>query len=172
LHDFDCVDLTKFREKLSQFPGTLSTSIIRANEDVQFIKSKFAWEFWLASGKEAVKIIARAKLAQVNFRMILLATAYSQVFCPFFPYICFFSFVSWSKKRLAEKALRPLNRLLKMMTRAIREKRIRAVAATMAVMVTELLGTKGTLRRLTSWAKCFAELFASSRLLLYICTFT
>jgi hypothetical protein len=94
LHDFDCADLTKFREKLSQFPGTLSTSIIRANEDVQFIKSKFAWEFWLASGKEAVKIIARAKLAQVNFRMILLATAYSQVFCPFFPYICFFSFVS------------------------------------------------------------------------------
>jgi hypothetical protein len=49
----------------------MSTSIIRANEDVQAIKNKFAREFWLASGKEAVKIIARAKLAEVNFRMIL-----------------------------------------------------------------------------------------------------
>jgi nucleosome binding factor SPN SPT16 subunit len=49
----------------------MSTSIIRANEDVQAIKNKFTREFWLASGKEAVKIIARAKLAEVNFRMIL-----------------------------------------------------------------------------------------------------
>jgi hypothetical protein len=48
----------------------MSTSIIRANEDVQAIKNKFAREFWLASGKEAVKIIARAKHAEVNFRMI------------------------------------------------------------------------------------------------------
>jgi hypothetical protein len=67
LHDFDCADLAKFREKISQFPGAMSTSIIRPNEDVQVIKSKFAREFWPASGKEAVKTIARAKLAQVNF---------------------------------------------------------------------------------------------------------
>jgi hypothetical protein len=67
LHDFDCANLTKFREKVSQFPGAMSTSIIRPNEDVQVIKSKFAREFWLASGKEAVKTIACAKLAQVNF---------------------------------------------------------------------------------------------------------
>jgi hypothetical protein len=71
LHDFDCADLAKFREKISQFPGAMSTSIIRPNEDVQVIKSKFAREFWLASGKEAVKTIARAKLAQVNFCTIL-----------------------------------------------------------------------------------------------------
>jgi hypothetical protein len=63
LHDFDCADLAKFREKVSQFPGTMSTSIIRPTEDVQVIKSKFAREFLLASGKEAIKIIARAKLA-------------------------------------------------------------------------------------------------------------
>jgi hypothetical protein len=63
LHNFDCADLAKFREKISQFPDAMSTSIIRPNEDVQVIKSKFAREFWLASGKEAVKIIARAKLA-------------------------------------------------------------------------------------------------------------
>jgi hypothetical protein len=67
LHDFDCADLAKFREKISQLPGAMSTSIIRPNEDVQVIKSKFAREFWPASGKEAVKTIARAKLAQVNF---------------------------------------------------------------------------------------------------------
>jgi hypothetical protein len=70
LHDFDCADLEKFREKISQFPGAMSTSIIRANEDVQAIKNKFAREFWFASGKEAVKVIARAKLAEVNFHMI------------------------------------------------------------------------------------------------------
>jgi hypothetical protein len=71
LHDFDCADLEKFREKISRFPGAMSTSIIRANEDVQAIKNKFAREFWFTSGKEVVKVIARAKLAEVNFRMIL-----------------------------------------------------------------------------------------------------
>jgi hypothetical protein len=70
LHDFDCADLEKFREKISRFPSATSTSIIRANEDVQAIKNKFAREFWFASGKEVVKIIARAKLAEVNFRTI------------------------------------------------------------------------------------------------------
>jgi hypothetical protein len=63
LHDFDCSDLATFREKLSQFPDALSTSIIRPNEDVQVIKSRFTREFWLARGKEAVKSIARAKLS-------------------------------------------------------------------------------------------------------------
>jgi hypothetical protein len=59
LHDFDCVDLAKFREKLPQFPDALSTSRLRPNEDVQALRSKFAREFWHASGKEAVKSIAR-----------------------------------------------------------------------------------------------------------------
>jgi hypothetical protein len=63
LHDFDCADLAKFREKLPQFPDALSTSRLQPNEDVQAIRSKFAREFWLASGKEAVKSITRAKLA-------------------------------------------------------------------------------------------------------------
>jgi hypothetical protein len=80
LHDFDCVDLAKFREKLPQFPNALSTSRLRPNEDVQAIPSKFVREFWLASGKEAVKSIARAKLAQDNFRTILFASANSQSF--------------------------------------------------------------------------------------------
>jgi hypothetical protein len=56
----------KFREKLPQFLDALSTSRLHPNEDVQAIKSKFAREFRLASGKEAVKIIARAKLDQVD----------------------------------------------------------------------------------------------------------
>jgi hypothetical protein len=66
LHDFDCVDLVKFREKLPQFPDALSTSRLRPNEDVQAIKAKLAREFWLASGKEVVKSIVHAKLDQVD----------------------------------------------------------------------------------------------------------
>jgi exonuclease VII large subunit len=66
LHDFDCVDLVKFHEKLPQFPDASSTSWLRPNEDVLAIRTKFAREFWIASGKEAVKKIARAKLDQVD----------------------------------------------------------------------------------------------------------
>jgi hypothetical protein len=80
LHDFDCADLLKFREKLPHFPDALSTSRLRPNEDAQAIRSKFVREFWLASGKEAVKSIARAKLSQVNFRTVLFASANSQSF--------------------------------------------------------------------------------------------
>jgi hypothetical protein len=67
LHDFDCADLEKFRDNISRFPSATSTSILRANADVQAIMNKFAREFWLTSGKETVKVIARAKLAEVNF---------------------------------------------------------------------------------------------------------
>jgi hypothetical protein len=62
LHDFDCADLVKFREKLPQFPDALSTSRRRPNEDVLAIKANFVREIWLTSGREAVKNIARAKL--------------------------------------------------------------------------------------------------------------
>jgi hypothetical protein len=78
LHDFDCVDLVKFREKLPQFPDALSTSRLRPNEDVQAIKAKFAREFLLASGKEAVKSIARAKVEQVDLWKPLFAFADSR----------------------------------------------------------------------------------------------
>jgi Rad3-related DNA helicase len=67
LHDYDCADLEKFREKISQFPSATSTAILRANAYVQAIKIKFPREFWLTSGKETVKLIARAKLAEVFF---------------------------------------------------------------------------------------------------------
>jgi hypothetical protein len=80
LHDFDCVDLVKFREKLPQFPDTSSTSRLRPNEDVLAIKAKFAREFWLASGRETAKSIARAKLEQVNFWKALLIFKYSRNF--------------------------------------------------------------------------------------------
>jgi hypothetical protein len=85
LHHFNCADLSKFREKLPHFLDALSTSRLRPNEDVQAIRSKFAREFWLASGKEAVKSIARAKLAQVNFRTVLFTSDNSQSFL-----FCFF----------------------------------------------------------------------------------
>jgi hypothetical protein len=66
LHDFDCVDLVKFCEKLPQFSDASSTSRLRPNEDVLAIKAKFTREFWLASGKETAKSIARAKLEHVD----------------------------------------------------------------------------------------------------------
>jgi hypothetical protein len=75
LHNFNCADLVKFREKLSQFHDASSTSRIRPNEDVLAIKAIFAREFWFASGKEVVKNITRAKLDQVGFSKTLL------VFC-------------------------------------------------------------------------------------------
>jgi hypothetical protein len=52
LHDFDCADLAKFREKLTQFPDALSTSRIRPNEDVQVIRSKFARSFGLLAERK------------------------------------------------------------------------------------------------------------------------
>jgi hypothetical protein len=97
LHDFNCADLAKFRDKISQFPSATSTSIIRANADVQAIKNKFAREFWLTSGKEIVKVIARAKLAEVNFCTIsslVPAIAVSVYRVPFT-----FAFLSFSAER-------------------------------------------------------------------------
>jgi small-conductance mechanosensitive channel len=65
LHDYDCVDLEKFRANLSQFPSATSIAILRANSDVQAIKMKFAREFWLTGGEDIVKTIAQAKLVEV-----------------------------------------------------------------------------------------------------------
>jgi hypothetical protein len=45
LHDFNCADLAKFREKIVRFPGAMSTSIIQPNADVQAINNKFTREF-------------------------------------------------------------------------------------------------------------------------------
>jgi Rad3-related DNA helicase len=90
LHDYDCADLEKFREKISQFPSATSTAILRANADVQAIKFKFAREFWLTSGKETVKLIARAKLAEVNFlHAFVTYSGYRCFSFSSFPYICF-----------------------------------------------------------------------------------
>jgi hypothetical protein len=77
LHDFDCADLVRFREKLSQFPDASSTSRLRLNEDVLAIKAKFAREFWFFSGKEVAKNIARAKLDHVSLSRTLLVFANS-----------------------------------------------------------------------------------------------
>jgi hypothetical protein len=76
-HDFDCVDLVKFREKLPQFPDASRTSRLCPNQDVQAIKAKFAREFWVTSGKEVVKNIPRAKLDRVDFKKTLFIFANS-----------------------------------------------------------------------------------------------
>jgi hypothetical protein len=93
LHDYDCADLEKFCGKISQFPSATSTAILRANADVQAIKNKFAKEFWLTSGKETVKAIARAKLAEVifvQFRNLYLPPMFQSLEFPlhllFFPF--------------------------------------------------------------------------------------
>jgi hypothetical protein len=70
----------KFREKLPQFHNASSTSRLRPNEDVLAIKEKFAREFWLASGRETSKSIARPKLEQVDFWKALLILKYSRNF--------------------------------------------------------------------------------------------
>jgi hypothetical protein len=84
LHDFDCADLVKFREKLPQFPDASSTLILQPNEDVLAIKTKYAREFWFASGRETVKNIARAKLVQVG----LLRNTFN--FCEFAKFFLFY----------------------------------------------------------------------------------
>jgi hypothetical protein len=67
LYDFDCADLTKFGEKLSQFPDASSTSRIRPNANVLAIKAKFPREFWFSGRKEVVKKISRTKRERVIF---------------------------------------------------------------------------------------------------------
>jgi hypothetical protein len=94
LYDFNCADLVKFHEKLSQFPDASSTSRIRLNTDVLAIKAKFAREFWFSSGKEVVKNIARTKLEHVIFSKTLLTFANSRTFCLLVflnSFFCFFS---------------------------------------------------------------------------------
>jgi type IV secretory pathway VirJ component len=80
LHDYDCVDLEKFRANLSRFPIATSTAILRANFDVQAIKMKFAKEFWLTGGEDIVKTIAQAKLAEVVSFVRLRDLCLSQMF--------------------------------------------------------------------------------------------
>jgi hypothetical protein len=90
LHDFDCADLVKFREKLAQFPDASSTSRLRPNEDVVAIKTKYAREFWFASGRETVKNVARAKLAQVGFLRNATNFCEFEKFCRFFLHFSLF----------------------------------------------------------------------------------
>jgi hypothetical protein len=86
LHDFDCADLVKFREKLPQSPDASSTSRLRPNKDVLAIKTKYAREFWFASGREIVKNVARAKLSQVSFlRNTTNFCEFVSIFLIFFP---------------------------------------------------------------------------------------
>jgi small-conductance mechanosensitive channel len=100
LHDYDCADLAKFRDAISQFPSATSTSIIRTNADVQAIKNKFAREFWLTSGKEVVKVIARAKLAEVVFCLISSLVPAIDVSVSRIPFT--FAFLSFSAERGGE----------------------------------------------------------------------
>jgi type IV secretory pathway VirJ component len=65
LHDYDCVDLAKFRANLSQFPSVTSDTILQDSPDIVAIKLKFAKEFWMVGGADMAKTVARAKLDEV-----------------------------------------------------------------------------------------------------------
>jgi hypothetical protein len=81
LHDFNCTNLVRFHDKLSQLPDASSTTRLHPNEDVLAIKAKFAREFWFTSGKEVVKNIACTKLDQVSFSNTLAVFTNSRTFC-------------------------------------------------------------------------------------------
>jgi hypothetical protein len=81
LHDFNCTNLVRFHDKLSQLRDASSTTRLHPNEDVLAIKAKFAREFWFTSGKEVVKNIACTKLDQVSFSNTLAVFTNSRTFC-------------------------------------------------------------------------------------------
>jgi hypothetical protein len=65
LSDVDCDDLPKFRRGLSRFPDAAGTSAIQDDENILALKKKFMKEFWIDSGQEFAKKIARDKLEEV-----------------------------------------------------------------------------------------------------------
>jgi hypothetical protein len=152
LHDFDCADLAKFREKLPQFPDATSTSRLCSNEDVIAIRAKFAREVWIASGKEAVKKIARAKVDQVGY--CLLWPVREVLIFGFFLY-SFFAFFRFLKKRGEGKVLHLQNPILKMTMPAGRTKRTLAIVAAAVVTPKKALIMKRVPRRLILVAECF-----------------
>jgi hypothetical protein len=171
LHDFDCADLEKFRDKISQFPSATSTSIIRANADVQAIKNKFAREFWFASGKETVKVIARAKLAEVIFCTISSLVPAIDVSVFRVPFT--FSFLSFSAergRRSREYCCVPRRVNFRAKILATQAKGVRAAAAVAAMRAAstgKLLGVMKVLRRWTSWIRFLSKPCTPSRLSVY-----
>jgi hypothetical protein len=145
LHDFDYADLVKFREKLPQFPNASNTSRHRPNENVLAIETKYAREFWFASGRETVKNIARAKLAQVDF---LRNAANFCEFVKFLRFFLYFSFALFSclKRRNGQRTLHCQSFPLKM------KKITSPTAATTALMAIVPPVLRKIPRRLTSQA--------------------
>jgi hypothetical protein len=136
LHDFDCADLVKFREKLPQFLDASSTSRLQPNEDILAIQTKYAREFWFASGRETVKNVARAKLAQVDFLRSAADFCEFAKFLRFF--LCFsFALFSCSKRRNGQRTLhcQSLPSKMKKMTSPTHMGRTLATTATTALMV-------------------------------------
>jgi hypothetical protein len=153
LHDFDCADLVKFHEKLPQFPNASSTSRLWPNEDVLAIKTKYAREFWFASGRETVKNVARAKLAQVDF---LRNTGDFCEYAKFLRFFLYFSFAlfSCSKRSNGQRTLhcQSLPPKMKKMTSPTQMGRTLATTATMALMAIVPPMPRKVPRRLTSQA--------------------
>jgi hypothetical protein len=78
LHDFDCADLVKFREKLPQFPDASSTSRLRPKEDVLAIKLSMQENFGLPAGGKLLRTSPVLSLPMLFFLIMLLILANSQ----------------------------------------------------------------------------------------------
>jgi hypothetical protein len=68
LHDFDCVDLVKFCEKLPQFPNALSTSRLRPNDDVQAIRASVKPQIFIENPNPCTIAIVPGSVA-IAYRM-------------------------------------------------------------------------------------------------------
>jgi hypothetical protein len=92
LHDFDCVDLVKFREKLPQFPDALSTSRLQPNEELSELNSQENSGF-LAGRKlsKASCVLRLPRLISERFYSLLLIR---KVFSFDFTHISFFASLS------------------------------------------------------------------------------
>jgi hypothetical protein len=152
LHDFECNDFVKFCEKLPQFTDASSTSRLRPNEDVLAIKTKYAREFWFASGREIVKNVAYAKLSQVSF--LRNAANFARNFFDFSD-IFSFAFFSCSKRRNGERTLHWQSLLPKMKKVSSPTQMGRTLATAVTTAVTVILPPimRKIPRRLTSQAK-------------------
>jgi hypothetical protein len=85
LHDFDCADLVKFREKLPQFPDSSSTSRLQPNEDV-LAKLSTLGNFGLLAGEKLLRTSLVLNLPRLIFLETLLIFANSRNFF-YFSYI-------------------------------------------------------------------------------------
>jgi hypothetical protein len=125
-------------------------------------------EFWFASGKEAVKVIARAKLAEVNFRMISSPMLVRDVLFLEFSLHLFLYLSQLNEEENCENvAASPEESIDDEDSSDSGE----GGSSSSSDDGSDNTGAMRVLRRLTSRARCLSELCTPLRLPLYICIF-